>query len=380
MNEITESQSMRIADPVVRNLAVRISRQLELAVEKVAANHAHPERYPLASDANSFERILAMRFSKLPVKAQAAAAARAMGRLDAAPAIRARRFGDLMAVDLTKPTAVEAQALALPLPDSLKISVSHIAGLTRLHGQILDTGIDLVRGLVFPNVPLPEGAGAPVPMSLKKDGSSKSTKLALRIQKVKCIEETYGFLWSNLGADEILLGGSTIDVAGNVKKVSSFMVGDDFDSGEQKIYNPPKTFCTFDLTKGDSFPKFYFATLVMAEQDNGGFPEFLNDLLNALKGYVTKIVASAVAGLELGSFAGPLGMIAGAVVGALFGWLIEAIKEIWEDDLFPPQTVSITIPGFNCSWSGKKDGPEHVLHFKGLGGEYALTFDWQLLP
>ncbi|NTV95927.1 MAG: hypothetical protein HGA75_11020 [Thiobacillus sp.] len=384
MNEITEIDSMEIADPALRRLAVRVCRQLEMAVEKVAAHHAHPDRYPMPADAHSFERILLNRFNVLSQRKRDMAGVRAMERINASPAIRARRYGDLAAIDLGKPVAVEAQAEALRFPADLKFPASHLTDLGDPYGQLLDLhlmpAITLAMQSVDPAAPTAPAAGAPVPLSLKKDNSPKSTKLALRIHKVKCVDETNGFLGTEAGDDEILLGGTTVDAVGKVTKVKEFTVRDDFDDGEQQVYSPPKVFTSFDLTKGEAFPKYYFVTLVMAEQDNGGFPEFLNDLVEALKGAVSKAIGGAIGSAIGGAFGGPIGAAIGALVGALLGWLIGLLKEIWEDDLFPPKTVSIKIPGFNCSWSGQKDGPQHLVKYEALGGEYHLTFDWQLLP
>lgn len=367
MNDIiTDSQSTEIVDPTLRKIAVRISRQLELAAQKVAANHAHPDRFPLASDPHSFERILATRFNTLSKAKKLAASAKAVQRIDAAATDRARRYGDLTAIDLRRADAIEAQALALPFPAELKLSADHIASLTELHGQILepianDSLIRTVAGV----------AGT----TAVKAAAAKSSKLAFRIHKVKCLDETNDIFGGESGDDEILLGGATVDAVGTVAKVKSFLVRNDFDDGEQKVYSPPMTFAKFDLTKGEKFPKSYFVTTVMAEEDNGGFPEVLADISNAIKSAVGKALGTAAATLL-----GPaLGAAIGAIVSAVLGWLFDAIKELWEDDVFPPNTVSIKIPSFNCGWNGKKDSPERTVYFKEFGGKYALTYDWQLL-
>ena len=66
---------------------------------------------------------------------------------------------------------------------------------------------------------------------------------------------------------------------GDVKKVPSFKVGD-FDQGNTKRYTPPRRLTLFNVREGASFPKRYFVTLALAEEDQGGFPDFVNGLFN----------------------------------------------------------------------------------------------------
>jgi len=205
-----------------------------------------------------------------------------------------------------------------------------------------------------------------------------TNKLELRIHKVKCLDETDGFLGSEAGDDEIDLGGTTVDESGDTKKVNPFRVGSDFDDGEQKVYSPPKQFTWFNLTEGTAFPKSYFVTLVLAEADMGGLPDFLNQLLNWVKAKVTTALTAALGG-AIGASGGPVGAIIGAVVGAIAGLVFALFKSIWEDDIFKPATVSVSIPSLTARWPGNKtDSPESVITYTGHGGKYQVTYDWRL--
>lgn len=383
MNKLVEWQSLGINDPALQNIALRVAHQLELAAEKVAAHAVHPEQFPLAANPNSFEQVLAKRFNRLPANKRAAASERAMKQIGAESAERLRRFGDLASVVLTKNVAVEDQVQALPFPSQMKISAAQLASFGALHVDSLEMN----GGIAVPHpaigvptpTPVPQAAtGAPTPNSPHKDNTAKCTKLRLRIHKVRCRVETPG-----PGQDEIVMGGVTIDAAGTTSKVASFKVGD-FDDGDLKTYNPPRVFATFDLTKASTFPKYYLATIAMAEEDNGGFPDFLKELLSSIKTAVSKLLATTVTGVAaaLGELAGPIGAAVGAIVGALLGWLINALIAWWEDDLLTPRQVSIGIPGLQCSWSGKKDSPERLLEFNmadGGTGHYHVSYDWQLV-
>jgi len=352
MVDITNIQVKELADPKLRKIAVRIAREVELALEKVAANHTQAAKFPLSPDSKSVERILASRFATLPTAIRQSASTKAVARISAPAAVRKARFGDLVNVDLTKVTAVDAQVQALPFPAALKLPSNYLNTLTHLHGQVL----------VSPGL----------------TPQQTTNKLELRIHKVKCLDETDGFLGSEAGDDEIDLGGTTVDESGDTNKVAPFRVRSDFDDGEQKVYTPPKRFTWFNLTEGTAYPKSYYVTLVLAEADMGGLPEFLDQLLNWVKGKVTAALGAAL-GSVIGASGGPIGAIIGAVVGAVVGWVFDLFKSIWEDDIFKPATVSINIPSLSARWAGgKTDSPEGVITYKGHGGKYQVTYDWRL--
>lgn len=125
MNEITTSQVVQVSDPTIQKIAERVALEAQLAVEKVAASSANPEGYPLAADEKSIEQILKSRFDALPEAVQAAAAARAISRINAPAAEKAARYGDLASVDLTNAIAIDTQVQALPFPDDLKLPRDH---------------------------------------------------------------------------------------------------------------------------------------------------------------------------------------------------------------------------------------------------------------
>lgn len=352
MADITNTQETELADAKLRKIAVRVAREAELAIEKVAANHAQPAKFPLSSEAKSVEQILASRFTSLPRAVQQRGARAALDRINAPAAVRARRFGDLASVDLTKATSVDAQVQALPFPAALKLPPNHLTSLTNLHGQVL-----VSSGLV---------------------PQQTTDKLELRIHKVRCVDETDGFLGSEAGDDEIDLGGVTVDESGDTKKVAPFRVGSSFDDGEQKVFSPPKRFTFFNLKEGTAFPKSYFVTLVLAEVDMGGLPGFINQLFDWVKSKVTAALAAALGG-AIGASGGPVGAIIGAAVGFVVGLVFDLLKSIWEDDIFKPATVSVSIPSLNARWAGgKTDSPEGVITYTGHGGKYQLTYDWRL--
>jgi len=62
----TTEVGVELRNPQLAAIAKRILRKAELAAEKIAANHAEPSRYPLATASDGIEAILAPRFKTLP--------------------------------------------------------------------------------------------------------------------------------------------------------------------------------------------------------------------------------------------------------------------------------------------------------------------------
>lgn len=211
--------------------------------------------------------------------------------------------------------------------------------------------------------------------------------LHFRLHRVKCIDETNPE-WP--GDDEIAMGGTAVPPTGNPTKVPEFMVRDDFDDGESKTYSPPRVLKTFSLGNV-SYPADFLMVLAMAEKDNGGMSQFLQDLWEAIKDEVAVIIAAvgAAAGLAIGgliggtvgtAIGGPLGTIigavAGAILGALVGWLISAVK----DDIFTPQSAAVHLPRSNATFAGGAlTSPQFTMDFRDHGGHYRAYYTWQLV-
>jgi hypothetical protein len=130
------------------------------------------------------------------------------------------------------------------------------------------------------------------------------------------------------------------------------------------------------------FPRSYFATLVLAEKDMGGFADFLSKLWEKVKGKVLEMVTAAL-GAAIGSLIGTdvipgLGTIIGAVVGWVIGGLVKLLLELFGDDVFEPFGVSVSVPSLNAKFPGGTTDSPHPIRYEGYGGMYDLTYDWQL--
>jgi acyl-CoA thioester hydrolase len=105
------------------------------------------------------------------------------------------------------------------------------------------------------------------------------------VKEVKCSDDT-----NELSKDEISLGGTMIDASGKTSKISALDVGD-FKTGDVRKYSSPKTIGSFDLSKGTSFPRTYYALLALAEIDMGGFAGFLDELVDSVEDEVSAALA-----------------------------------------------------------------------------------------
>ncbi|MEW5687647.1 MAG: hypothetical protein AB1942_22260 [Pseudomonadota bacterium] len=226
------------------------------------------------------------------------------------------------------------------------------------------------RGTVAMNPDLVEGA--------------KLKKLGLFINAVQCLEET-----NEVGADEILMGGTVTDPHGVTQKVDQFMVHDDFDEGEIKRYGGRgRLFHEWQVVRTSDWPHTYAAILAMAEEDGGGFADFLTDLWRQVDDEVKKAVAGAVGGAvgaALGSFFGPLGTAVGAAVGWLLGVLVDWILGFFEDDLVATRTLLVVLGAGTKSyydWAGLTADPpnQFAMNFNGDGGRYRVWCSLSVYP
>ena len=143
------------------------------------------------------------------------------------------------------------------------------------------------------------------------------------------------------GQDEMTIGGIATRATGETFRLPNIELGD-FTSGEIKDYRPARFWAAFDVNEGTEFPKTYFVTSVLVENDNGGFSEFMNDIYNKVKEYVSAELAAAI-GASIGATGTFVGALIGAAVGYAVGKAFAAIKSWWEDEIYTPTPYQITV-------------------------------------
>ena len=203
-------------------------------------------------------------------------------------------------------------------------------------------------------------------------------KMGFWITKVKCVDETNPEWW---GHDEIALAGVSVDETGDTKKISEKYIGGGFDDGDQKSYN--WRYHWFSLREGQHWPKTYSLTMFLAEKDNGGFANFLNQIWIAIRDKVKAAIEKAITG-ALTSYLGPviaaaIGKAVAWIVDKLVGWIINW----WNDDIFPAYTARVTTPSMGARWYypkgtwGNPSSGIRTAHFYGHGGHYYLQYYWK---
>lgn len=208
--------------------------------------------------------------------------------------------------------------------------------------------------------------------------------MEFQLAEVRCINPTD---WEP-GNDEIAMSAIFLDGAGEDSRYNEFRVRNDFDSGDRKTY-PHMIMNRFDLSKG-SYPQTCTAVLALSEKDNGGFSDFMSELYEAIKEEVQVIltVLGAAAGAYIGTaiggtigtaIAGPLGTIIGVIAGAVLGALIGLLAGALKDDIFPPQTETVTLPTANVSFdNGSLTSRYYYSNFIDHGAEYRVKYRWKI--
>lgn len=359
MTMIREGTLDDLTDPALAKLARRVCRELRLAALWAAGHAADPARYPMPAGTARAERLFLTRARRR----KPADLARAVGRADAHAALsataRSRGFGELGAVDLHGHAGVSAQARAIALPASARVDRRHLARVAAEPSRYL--GAEAFSGRPTRTT---TGAGGPA-----------LDRLELRIRRVKCIDET-GVEW--LGNDEIALGGGSIDETGDVREVAAFTVGNNFDDGDQKTYSPPRVFTRFDLNAGGNvWPKTYFVTMVVCEQDGGGFTAFLKDLQQITDDRLHEMIDGEIGpGADESKVKEVLRAISKWIADSIVQWVVD----LWNDDLFPAKTATVSIDGLEHLFgSGSHTSQEYAFTTSAHGGKYKVWYDWRVV-
>ncbi|MEV6305755.1 hypothetical protein AB0M02_40500 [Actinoplanes sp. NPDC051861] len=331
MADIIVTDQAKATDPAMKALTDRVATAVNAAATKATANMFEPARYPLPKQATSLEQVLRTGIQKLPAAARPKSKTNVLALVGNKAAWK-KQFGG---IDLGSAVAVDEQLAATAEP----LDLSSL--------QIAEDDTMSVDAMA---------AATPV-----------NRELALRIHRVTCKDET-----SEIGKDEIYLGGTSVDENADTKTVKAFKV-DSFSTGKKKVYTPPRQFTFFNVREGGAkFPKTYTVVLVMIEHDMGDLAGFLNKLADAVRDRLRQEL------VKLGT-KGPIeALIAlglSIVMDKVFGWL----KSLWGDEVFNPRTLSVKLPTATHRFPGNSlDSPEGTLRYKGHGGEYEVVYDWQL--
>jgi hypothetical protein len=253
------------------------------------------------------------------------------------------------------------------------------------------------------------GARREVPVSVtgavrKESSESKDTprftKVHLRIHEIKCVKTT-----KEMDRDEITLAaikveGEVQDSGGKKKLAARAEKGDlldagKFKKGDTRKYKQPRTVLSFAAgdagDKDIDWPRYYYATLLMIEEDEGTIGNIVNQAIKSVeKGFseavgraandaTTAVLSRLATSAAVGS-AIPVPLI-GQAVGAAATFAVLSvgaeIKKSRKDDVFDPKEVHLELHRFP-----NKEGEFHESRgkkvFKGSQGHYVVTYSWAI--
>lgn len=357
------------ADPEIASIMQDADYALKYSMAVVAADPSRP--YP----AGSIEEDLRTGLLSMPAERQkyAATAARAM---ISDPAVRKLEFGRHGAIDPATYAQLGFSGVFTPdtvpfdreaLKNRLNDRAAQIAATHRL--EEANAKEMALKYQIPPELWLPT-----------------LSSLDYRIERVKCADETNPE-WP--GDDEIAMGGVAVGHNGVTTKVNEFMVRDDFDDDEVKIYaDPGKLFHRFDLTGSGAWPRTYSTVVMLAEKDGSGFADAINTVWSKVKNDVLAVIEKAVSGVLTGYLGAALAEAIGKAVAWLVGVFFDWLFELFQDDLFDPGTHYVYLPN-RYEWMYKNASdygwtnfrlPTGTFTFNGHGGSYKVNVHWQVNP
>ena len=393
-----------IPDAATRQLLLQVAGALRLASDRAAAHGADAQRFALPADARSLEHVVWAALQRQPQAVRQAAASAARARLQAPLAQREADYGLYAAVDTTSPRATLEQATALPLPGALQATARR-AGLQAL-----------LQPLPLSPRAMPASAGPARPGRrrgpLKPAATEVPRSLELLLHAV-----TVGHTTEERGRDEIAVAASAFDIYHRAEATLAPLSAGKFrepKNGEHDShsFDPPRRVAGFEILPDALFETRYEGTIYLAEQDVGGFGNFIEHH-RALSGVEMRqaqllfgtVLAGSLLGMPAGALAGGLGalpsgpagvitgLVAGAGLGAVLGGLLGAVGALvdvvllyfgglvanWlRDEVFAPQPVGVSLDADGLIDGQRSSGRQNAT-FSGFGATYTVSYEWRVL-
>lgn len=317
---------------------------LELSFFKALGNYVEPEVYPLPPNEDSIETLIHSRIVSLSPERQALATASFRTEKLRVNMLRTSYYKDM-----------DEQGIFTALNTNESI-------FDRADGFLQVKGLKLTKRLQLNQPPL---------MRTLSFAKVDTFKVHLELDSMVC---DFGG-----DSDEIGISSVYINSIGESTKIAPYLVSNDFNLNDV-IHFPRNKYITWDLLKVDTnFPKKCICTFILSELDNGGLPEWVDKFYHKLRDKLKDLIKKAAGFIPIPV----LGPIIGEVVAEVVGWLLDLLfgwfKEVWEDDIFPPQTVQLEIPNesFRFSNNGERQS-YNVCKFEGHGSRYTLNYTWQI--
>lgn len=393
------NDTVTLANSEIRKIAERVANTAILAAEKISVEQ------DFEAQKGSFEEILLGRLKGFDAEKRKAISTRVTPIAKASEAIRTGLYGELGKIDILKvksveesvnkldPVAIDRKILGLwTPPDGSNLTAAEIKNFQDAQTEILNThtvtSMDAITGggRVFSEI---GNVSGDIDMEGDFEPQAVTDKLGLYISRVKCVDETGSNSFfdpesERYGNDEIALAGVSVDETGDTRQIPEYRVGNSFNDGDTKWYSPHKQWHYFSMREGgNNWPKSYYLTFILAEKDGGGLATFLQKLWDRVASKVREAVAAAI-GAAIGGTLGPLGAVIGAAVAWAVFKVVEWFLRIWKDEIFPPQTISCTVPSYGARWRfsngtwGSTTSGYRRTHFYGHDGHYYIEYRWKL--
>lgn len=204
-------------------------------------------------------------------------------------------------------------------------------------------------------------------------------QITLRIHNVKCVDETGGGIAERVGNDEIFLGGFGIDGNGQTVKVGQTEIYAHFDGGDVKKFSPPRRFTTLRLPNNGGSVS---VGLLLVEKDGGGMRTALEKIYTKVVEEMTRKKREEMARRRVSNLTGAdvdWRAIWEVVKPIIVNYVKEKIVSAFNDDLFPLQSVSVTVGSSGKFGNGRRISPPEMVEFRGHDGIYRMNYDWEIV-
>jgi len=239
-------------NPKLQYLHSRYQHTISLAIEKTAAHLKNPQQYPLPSGSQNLEKAFSGLVGILPKRKQDKFVDKLNAALNASPAQRQQKYGDLAAVDLHSNKSIADQVKALPVNDQMRFTDAEII---QLHDQAFGGHIgDKIKILKQQKQKLP-----PKP----QQAAAVATILKFVLDTLTCNKT------SEIRKDEITASAFAVSSTGVSLQKDAFFAAD-FKKHDSKNIGAAGDLFNFlldDSSTGGVFPQTFSVGLFMTEKD-----------------------------------------------------------------------------------------------------------------
>lgn len=251
--------------PKIKLLRNRLQHTVQLASQKAAAHLENPSKYPLPAGNDSLEHAITSLVNALPKRRRDKFIDHLKGELNATPAKRKQKYGQLASVDLKANTSIADQVKALALPEEMKLTDKELTGIKKRYKAI----------------PAPKPVAVP---GRTPRQAAPGTILQFAVENITCVET------NDARKDEVQFSAFVVDSTGATQERNNFFSAD-FKKGDSK--SPGAAGNLFTINLGDStggvFPATFAGGVLIVEEGFFGGSERV-EVVGAIMRVVGKVI------------------------------------------------------------------------------------------